>query len=104
MPLVRMLYRSRPATLAPVHGLSFLIAMPRKKAVCPAPPTTGRRFRMFPSNPFYPNNDNYTPAVFDLRYPGVAERLHRERVAWWEQSVIEALEMSAPCSYSARRA
>ena len=34
---------------------------------------------MIPPTPFYPNNDNHTPPVFDLRYPGVAERLHREQ-------------------------
>jgi len=31
-------------------------------------------------------------ALFDLRIPGVAERLHRERAAWQEQSEIEVLD------------
>lgn len=31
-------------------------------------------------------------ALFDLRYPGVPERLHRERAAWQKQSEIEAID------------
>jgi hypothetical protein len=30
--------------------------------------------------------------IYDLRYLGSAERLHRERAAWREQAVIEALD------------
>jgi len=30
--------------------------------------------------------------LFDLRVPRVAERLHRERAAWQEQSEIETLD------------
>ena len=32
-----------------------------------------------------------TLAIFDLRIPGVAERLHRERAAWQGASELEAL-------------
>jgi hypothetical protein len=31
---------------------------------------------------------------FDLRIPGSAERMHRERAVWQEQSDIEALDMN----------
>ena len=34
----------------------------------------------------------YTLVVFDIRIPGVAERLHRERAAWQRQGDIEALD------------
>ncbi len=32
--------------------------------------------------------------LFDLRIPGVAERLHRERAAWQERGDIEALDQN----------
>ena len=39
-----------------------------------------------------PNSGESTLVLFDLRIPGVADRLHRERAAWQERSDIEALD------------
>lgn len=38
----------------------------------------------------YPTNKTETLVLFDLRIPGIAERLHRERAVWQEQSEIKA--------------
>jgi hypothetical protein len=45
-----------------------------------------------PQEESYPNEQPSMWALFDLRLPGVAERLHRERVAWQEHSEIEVLD------------
>ncbi len=39
-----------------------------------------------------PHNGPYELVVNDLRIPGSAERLHRERAAWAEHGDIEALD------------
>ena len=36
----------------------------------------------------------YTLVIFDIRIPGVAQRLHRERTAWQRHSDIEALNQN----------
>jgi hypothetical protein len=41
---------------------------------------------------FYATRETEVIVLFDLRIPGVAERLHRERAAWQEQSTVEALD------------
>lgn len=45
-----------------------------------------------PMHKFYPTSKTEVIVLFDLRIPGVAERLHRERAAWQEHSFIEALD------------
>ena len=40
----------------------------------------------------YPNSSEYLVVLFDLRLPGTAERLHRERAAWQEHSEVETLD------------
>jgi hypothetical protein len=45
-----------------------------------------------PQKESYPNERQSMWVLFDLRVPGTAERLHRERAAWQEQSEIEALD------------
>ena len=45
-----------------------------------------------PQEESYPNQQQSTWVLFDLRIPGVAERLRRERAAWQEQSEIEVLD------------
>jgi hypothetical protein len=40
----------------------------------------------------YPIEETVVVVLFDLRIPGVAEWLHRERAAWQEQSTVEALD------------
>ncbi len=44
-----------------------------------------------PQEELYVNKGHSTWVLFDLRIPGVAERLHREQAAWQEQSVIKVL-------------
>ena len=39
----------------------------------------------------YPDRRSYELAIYDIRIPGTAERLHRERAAW-QQSEIEAID------------
>jgi hypothetical protein len=41
---------------------------------------------------FYPTREAEVAVLFDLRIPGVAERLHRERAVWQEDAEIEALD------------
>ena len=45
-----------------------------------------------PQEQSYPNGRQSMWILFDLRVPRVAERLHRERAAWQEQSEIETLD------------
>ena len=40
----------------------------------------------------YPTNKTETLVLFDLRIPGIAERLHRERAVWQGRSEIEAID------------
>ena len=40
----------------------------------------------------YPSSSNYVLVLFDLRLPGTAHHLDRERAAWQAQSDIEALD------------
>jgi hypothetical protein len=40
----------------------------------------------------YPTNKTETLVLFDLRIPGIAERLHRERAVWQGWSEIEAID------------
>lgn len=39
-----------------------------------------------------PSSSQCMVVLFDLRLPGVADRLHRERATWQGQSDIEALD------------
>ncbi len=41
-----------------------------------------------------PDSDSTFLAIFDLRIPGTAARLHRERAAWAENGDIEALDQN----------
>jgi hypothetical protein len=45
-----------------------------------------------PSCELYPEGRADVKVLFDLRIPGAAERLHRERAVWQEHSDIEALD------------
>jgi len=40
----------------------------------------------------YPNKEPYELSIYDLRYPGIPERLRRERAAWLGQDVVEELD------------
>ena len=40
----------------------------------------------------YPDSSEYMVVLFDLRLPGTADRLHRERAAWQKRSDIEAVD------------
>ncbi len=40
----------------------------------------------------YSGKDECTLVIFDVRYPDVAERLHRERAAWAGNGDLEALD------------
>lgn len=40
----------------------------------------------------YPKPTKTIVVIFDLRLPGSADRLHRERSVWGEHSDIEALD------------
>jgi len=40
----------------------------------------------------YRSTEERTLTVFDVRIPGMAERLHRERAAWAEYADIEAID------------
>ncbi len=40
----------------------------------------------------YPSSSQYIIILFDLRLPGTADRLDRERTAWQAQCDIEALD------------
>jgi len=42
--------------------------------------------------PLYPSSLEYVVILFDLRLPGTAGRLDRERAAWQAQCNIEALD------------
>jgi hypothetical protein len=42
---------------------------------------------------FYPERETEVRILFDLRIPGSAERIHRERGLWQERSDIEALDI-----------
>lgn len=45
-----------------------------------------------PQCEFYPRRETEIGILFDLRLPGSAERIHRERALWQERSDIEALD------------
>ncbi len=45
-----------------------------------------------PQEKSYSNQQQSTWVLFDLRFPGVTERLRRERAAWQDQSEIEVLD------------
>jgi hypothetical protein len=45
-----------------------------------------------PDCALYPEGRADVTVLFDLRIPGAAERLHRERAVWQERSNIEALD------------
>ncbi len=45
-----------------------------------------------PQEKFSSNKQPSIWILFDLRIPGMAERLHCEKAAWQEQSDIEALD------------
>jgi hypothetical protein len=45
-----------------------------------------------PPRKVYPYSGRHEPTIFDLRLPGNAERLHRERVACQEDEDIEAFD------------
>lgn len=45
-----------------------------------------------PLEEFYPGSRVEVWTVFDVRIPGAAERLHRERAAWAEDADLEALD------------
>ena len=40
----------------------------------------------------YPSSSQYIIILFDLRLPGTAQRLDRERAAWQAQSDTESLD------------
>ncbi len=52
------------------------------------------RSKLFAPKRSVSESATYTLVIFDIRIPGVAERLHRERAAWQRQSDIEALDQN----------
>src|SRR5215207_4669124 len=58
-----------------------------------ADPTTRKGDRITPApKTLYPSSSQHIIVLFDLRLPGTAERLDRERAAWQAQSDVEALD------------
>lgn len=45
-----------------------------------------------PSIEFYPTGETEVWILFDVRIPGVSERLHRERAGWQEFADLCALD------------
>jgi hypothetical protein len=45
-----------------------------------------------PPQRIIPDSEECTLVLFDLRIPGIAGRLHRERAAWQEQSDFEGVD------------
>jgi hypothetical protein len=45
-----------------------------------------------PDCELYPEGKAEVTVLIDLRIPGAAERLHRERAVWQERSDLEALD------------
>jgi hypothetical protein len=45
-----------------------------------------------PLDEFYPVHEIEVWVLFDVRIPGAAKRLHRERAAWQGESDIEAVD------------
>jgi hypothetical protein len=48
----------------------------------------------FAPHSIVPDSKEITVAIFDVRIPGTAARLHRERAAWAENGDIEALDQN----------
>jgi hypothetical protein len=69
--------------------------MQRKEAVSPtrAAPTTPKGDLVTAPEEVY-NDPPEVLAIFDVRVPGTAARLHRERAAWAENGDIEALDQN----------
>jgi hypothetical protein len=53
---------------------------------------TRRRNPSFAPHQAYHSSERFHLSIFDVRIPGAAERLHRERARWQERSDIEALD------------
>ena len=45
-----------------------------------------------PNQAYHEGSRTEICVLFDLRIPGAAEHLHRERAAWQEKSEIEAID------------
>ena len=77
--------------------LEFVIGgegFPPKKAAerNAAASTTRKGVQMRSAPKTFPTSSEYMVVLFDLRLPGTANRLDRERTAWQAQSDIEALD------------
>jgi hypothetical protein len=48
-----------------------------------------------------PSDSSYELAIFDIRYTGAAEHLHRERASWQAAANIEATNNSHPGRFAA---
>jgi len=67
--------------------------MHEKRLPAPVAPTTEPRPRRIPPmQALYPDRRSYELVIYDIRIPGAAERLHRERAVWQEQSEMEAID------------
>lgn len=60
----------------------------------PQPPLVTRRkdLNVIAPKGLYPHEPEYSLTIFDVRIPGIAERLHRERAGWADEADIEALD------------
>ena len=80
------------------HGLSSSddtsLRTPPLVRACGEIPTEPNLRRIPPVKALYPDRRFYELAIYDVRIPGAAERLHNERAAWQEQSDIEALDQN----------
>jgi hypothetical protein len=68
-----------------------LIAMPKMKRLPITGPMRERRSMNDPANALYPTGETGIWVLFDLRYPGIQERLRREQDAWRGFAHVESL-------------
>ena len=80
--------------LALAHGPTSSTATKQSKRAALQPPPIAQKGVIVDSAPrgLYPDEPEYCLTIFDVRIPGTAERLHREREGWGDDADIEALD------------
>ena len=77
---------------ARARALRFVLGYYAKKRAVPQPPPKPERRPMDRAKQLCQSSSQCMVVLFDLRLPGVADRLLRERAAWQGQSDIQALD------------
>ncbi len=90
-PMVRTSEIGMPAL---AHGPTSSTATKQRKRAALQPPLITRKGVTMSSAPrgLYPDDPEYSLTIFDVRIPGIAERLHREQAGWGDDADIEALD------------